>query len=314
MSKRPSPTPLQFHGVSLKQLRSFVALARAGSFSRAADAMSVSQPALSAAIRHVETQLGLRLFDRTTHQVAITDAGRALLPHAQRLLTTAENAFADMREVAALQTSRIRIGAMPSTVAAVAEALLKIKGEAGGVAAHLSDGKSDDLNDGLHNGAFDLIVNAAPTHEPDIEATLLFEDELIMVARHDHTLADRPRLPWRALAGTEIVHFPGGSIGALAAGALQQNGLAHSNRFQVDQLDSLHGIVRSGLAVGILPRLYSRMFASDQFAFVQLDRPTVKRRVKLLHRARLADEHPAAAKFGVRLAAELRGTLSDRAT
>lgn len=307
MSKRSSKLPAQLHAISLKQLRSFVTLAHARSFSRAADQMAVSQPALSAAIRHVETQLGVRLFDRTTHQVVITDAGKALLPHAQRLLVTAENAFTDMREVATQQAVRIRIGAMPSTVAAVSEALLRIGEE--GVAPHLSDGKSDELNDGLHNGAFDMIVNAAPVHEHDIEETLLFEDELIMVARRDHPLAERPRLAWRALAGTEIVHFPGGSIGALATSALHQNGLSHSNRFRVDQLDSLHGIVQSGLAVGILPRLYARMF-TGAFAFVQLDRPMVKRRVKLLHRAHLADEHPEAAKFAVRLAAELRTTLA----
>jgi LysR family transcriptional regulator, carnitine catabolism transcriptional activator len=313
MAKRSSPLPAQLHGISLKQLRSFVTLAQARSFSRAADLMAVSQPALSAAIRHVETQLGVRLFDRTTHQVVITDAGQALLPHAQRLLTTAENAFTDMREVATQQTSRIRIGAMPSTIASVSEALLKIGAATPGMSPHLSDGKSDALNDGLHNGAFDMIVNAAPVHDPEIEETLLFEDELIMVARHDHALADRTRLSWRALAGTEVVHFPGGSIGALATAALHQNGLSHSNRFQVDQLDSLYGIVRAGLAVGILPRLYARMFADGEFTFVQLDRPLVKRRVKLLHRAQLVDEHPAAAKFALRLATELRTILAGNA-
>jgi DNA-binding transcriptional LysR family regulator len=311
--KRSSPLAAQLHGISLKQLRSFVTLAQARSFSRAAEQMSVSQPALSAAIRHVETQLGVRLFDRTTHQVVITDAGKALLPHAQRLLTTAENAFTDMREVATQLTSRIRIGAMPSTIASVSEALLRIGAATPGVSPHLRDGKSDELNDGLHNGAFDMIINAAPASEPDIEETLLFEDELIMVARHDHPLSSRPRLPWRALAGTEIVHFPGGSIGALATSALHQNGLSHSNRFQVDQLDSLYGVVRSGLAVGILPRLYGRMFTGGDFTFVQLDRPMVKRRVKLLHRARLADEHPAAAKFAGLLVAELRSMLGNGA-
>ncbi|MEE3156071.1 MAG: LysR family transcriptional regulator, partial [Pseudomonadota bacterium] len=74
--------------ISIRQLRFFVALSQTGNFSRAAEAMAVSQPALSASIRQVETILGVRLFERTTHRVNLTEAGEALLPHAWRLLTT----------------------------------------------------------------------------------------------------------------------------------------------------------------------------------------------------------------------------------
>jgi LysR family carnitine catabolism transcriptional activator len=297
------------HAISLRQLRFFVTLAQTGHFSRAADEMAISQPALSAGIRQIESHLGLRLFDRTTHRVALTEAGTALLPHAQRLLTTADNAFIDMREVASRETSTVRIGAIPSAMAAVAGVLSDLAGEMPTVSSHLHDGKSDDLIKGLRKGAYDMVVTVPAGPEPDLGAMPLFDDEMLLVARTDHPLAARDRLAWRALVGQEIVHFAGGSIGDLASAALQQNGLVPSSRYRVDQVDSLYGLVLSGLAVGVMPRLYTRGSRDERLSLTPLERPTVRRRLKLLHRPQLRDEHPLAARFAARLGTDLRQAL-----
>lgn len=300
--------------ISLRQLRFFVALAQHGHFGRTADEMAVSQPALSAAIRQVETLLDLRLFDRTTHRVALTEAGRALLPHAQRLLTTADNAFNDMREAVVRETTTVRIGAIPSAIPAVAEALAALRTAVPQVMPHLEDGKRDTLMAGLHKGAFDMIVSISGRQDPAIEARTLIEDEMLLLVHESHALAREGKLPWRALEGQEIVHFAGGSIGELTSAALQQNGLAPSSRFRVDQVDSLYGLVRSGLAVGVMPRLYTRALGNDGLRLVPLIRPTVKRRIQLQHRPQLAQEHPIAADFCRRLGEKLRKAFSSETT
>lgn len=301
--------PVATQAISLRQLRFFVALARVGHFGRAAEAVAISQPALSAAIRHIEAQLGLMLFDRTTHRVALTAAGTALLPHALRLLTTAENAFSDMHEVASLAASTVRIGAVPSAVAAVASVLAGCEQAVGGVRANLCDGKSEDLIRGLRTGAYDLVVSVSTNADPEFETIALVEDEMLLLVRADHPLAGEPRLPWGALAGEEVVHFAGGSIGELSAAALQQNGVAPSTRYQVDQVDSLYGLVLGGLAVGVMPRLYTRLLDATRLSLIPLVRPTVRRRLKLIYRAELKLEHALAHALGMRLATELQRVL-----
>lgn len=296
---------MSVQALSLRQLRFLVTLARAGNFSRAAEEMSVTQPAFSAAIRQVEEHVGVRLFDRTTHRVALTEAGAALLPHAQRLLKTADNAFADMRDAASLERATIRIGAMPSAVPAVARALADLGLVHPDINFHLSDGTSDLLLDDLRNGAFDLVVGVAVGTGMELEATTLFEDEMVLVVRRDHRLAGRRRTAWSSLAGEEIVHFPGGSIGELSRVALRQNGLTPSTRYRVNQTDSLYGLVVSGLAVGIMPRLYTHRF-DTAVVLIPLDRPSVKRRVMLLRRPQLREEHPVAADISTALAGAIQ--------
>jgi LysR family carnitine catabolism transcriptional activator len=296
--------------LSLRQLRFFVLLAELENFSRAAEKSSVTQPALSAAIRQIESLLSVRLFERTTHRVVLTEAGLALLPHAQRLLATAENAFIDMRDVARRERTTIRIGAIPSAVSAVSEVLAATNASLPSALPHISDGLSDALIAGLRKGAFDMIVSISSGLEPNIETVTLAEDAMLLVLRSDHGFSKLPKLAWSALAGEEVVHFAGGSIGDLTSAALRQNGLAPSAKYRVDHFESLYALVRSGLAIGVLPRLYTRALTDRQLRLVPLVRPVVKRRVALLYRRQLQQEHPLAARFAAKLASGLKTALS----
>ena len=271
--------------------------------------MAVTQPALSATIRQIEEHVGVRLFDRTTHRVALTEAGAALLPHAQRLLKTADNAFADMLNAASTERATVRIGAMPSAIPAVAQALAEIGHRHPDINFHLSDGTSDLLIDDLRKGAFDLVIGVSVGRGAGLERTILVEDDLVLVVRRQHRLAGLSRTSWSSLADDEIIHFAGGSIGELSQTALRQNGLAPSQRYRVNQVDSLYGLVRSGLALGIMPRLYTRAFDTKEVALVPLTSPSVKRRLALLRRQELAEEHPIAARIIPQLVSAVKPLL-----
>jgi DNA-binding transcriptional LysR family regulator len=296
--------------ISLRQLRFFTALADAGNFSRAAERMIVSQPALSAGIRQIEEHLGVRLFDRSTHHVSLTEAGAAFLPHALRLLKTADNAFVDMSDVAARGKAVIRIGAIPSVVPAAAEIVARLGGQCDDVSFHLSDGKNDALLGNLRTGALDIVVGVLGRTEEGLEATLIAEDEMLLVTPKDHPLAASASLPWSALEGSEIVHFVGGSIGELSSAAMRQNNLSPSTRYKVDQVGSLLGLASSGLAVGVLPRLYTRGLDTDRVRLVPLVQPAIKRKLMLFHRAKLREEHPRATALCALLVPALRGALA----
>ncbi len=300
---------MQAQAISLRQIRFFVALAEAGNFSRAAEKMAVSQPALSSAIRQVETLVGLRLFDRTTHRVTLTAAGVSFLPHAQRLLTTADNAFRDIEEEAHRGRTTVRLGAIPSAVPAISRAIALLDQDAGGVSVHLADGKSDDLIEDLRRGTIDLAFCVCGRVEDGMRADLLMEDEMLLVVPRGHPLDGSGTLAWAMLEGEEIVHFAGGSIGELSQAAMRQNNLTSSRKYRVDQADSLFGIVAGGLAVGVMPRLYTRGFVGDQISLVALTEPGIRRRVVMLRREQLAAEHPQGARIGDQLAPMLVSML-----
>lgn len=307
----PAPRPAaRTQAISLRQLRFFSALADTGNFSRAAERMIVSQPALSAGIRQIEEHLGVRLFDRSTHHVSLTEAGAAFLPHALRLLKTADNAFVDMSDVAARGKAVIRIGAIPSVVPAAAAVVAQLSGRCDDVSFHLGDGKNDTLFGSLRSGALDIVVGVLGRTEDGLEATLIAEDEMLLVAPKDHPLSASSTLPWSALEGSEIVHFVGGSIGELSAAAMRQNNLTLSTRYKVDQVSSLLGLAGSGLAVGVLPRLYTRGLDTDRVRLVPLVQPQIKRKLMLFHRSKLHEEHPRAAALCALLVPALREQLA----
>ena len=295
--------------ISLRQLRFFTALAESANFSRAAERMMVSQPALSAAIRQVEDHMGLRLFDRSTHHVALTDAGAAFLPHARRLLTTAENAFVDMSDAATRGKSVVRVGVIPSVVPAAAKAIAGLGQERPELCFHLCDGKNDSLMADLRSGALDLVIGVLGRIEDDVEASLITEDEMMLAAPIDHPLASHPELAWSALEGNEIVHFTGGSIGELSSAAMRQNNLSPSQRFRVDQVGSLFGLVGGGMALGVIPRLYARGYETNQIRLIPLTAPSIRRKLMLFQRAKLKEEHPAACALGATLVTALSAIL-----
>src|SRR5262249_11333218 len=99
--------------MEMHQLRYFVAVARSGSFSRAAERCHVSQPSLSQQIQKLERSLRQRLFDRMGRRVLLTDAGRLLLERAEAILATVDDAERRLRDADDSQGGRLRIGAIP---------------------------------------------------------------------------------------------------------------------------------------------------------------------------------------------------------
>ncbi|ODU22856.1 MAG: hypothetical protein ABS87_00185 [Sphingomonas sp. SCN 67-18] len=282
-------------GLSLRQLRCFVAVARLGSFSAAARHLAVSQPALSATIRQIEQQFGFDLFHRTTHMVALSDQGRSILPLAERLLIAADHAFDDMRAAVTHQRLAIRIGAIPSALPMVARAIAPLAKSDPDIDLHVADGRNDELIAGLGVGRFDLIVGIGPAPTDAFAARTIMEDDMVLLAPDDHPLARTGRQPWRALAGHALAHFNGGSIGTLAEAALTAHGLKASKRFRLDHAASLYAVVESGMALGIMSRLYaSAPHPHSRIRLVALIEPTVTRPIAVLHRRHLSTEHPRA--------------------
>ena len=103
--------------INLRQLRAFVSIGRLGSFTRAAEALHATQPALSAQIRDLEEALGVKLFDRNTRSVSLTQAGEDLMPSVDTVLADLTSVVARARDVARRNTGRVTVAALPSLAA-----------------------------------------------------------------------------------------------------------------------------------------------------------------------------------------------------
>ena len=100
--------------ITLRQLRSFVSIGNLGGFTRAANALHATQPALSAQINQLEESLGVRLFDRSTRSVTLTQIGRDLLPVIDKVLTDLQAVAARARDISQKNTGRVTVAALPS--------------------------------------------------------------------------------------------------------------------------------------------------------------------------------------------------------
>lgn len=271
--------------LSLKQLQYFVTLAQLRHFTDTANRLAISQPALSSALRQIETVIGGKLVNRTASAVTLTELGAAILPHAQRVLSVAQMAFQDIEQIVeAGGDGTVRIGLIPSVSSllfpllpeALAQAFPRLRVE-------FHDRTNDTLARDLQSGQIDFGVGAIDSSLPeDLQLFPLREDPLVAVLHVDDPLGGQSHLPWKLLAGRDIAMFSKGNIQRLVGALVESQRLTLNTRYQVDYIETLYGLVRSKLAVGILPQLYTTHLQDPALHVAQLQQPALTRTVALM--------------------------------
>lgn len=274
--------------LSLKQIQYFVTLARLRHFTDTANRLAISQPALSSALRQIESVLGGKLVNRTASSVTLTEQGAAILPHAERLLNVAQTSFDDMQQIMQVGgDGRLRIGLVPSVSSLLFPALPQL------LAAHFPrlriefhDQTNDSLLVQLENGQIDFGFGALDSSVPEsLEIHPLQEDPFVVVMRRDDPLAESHHLPWRQLARRDIAIFSKGNSSRLVLALAESHRLNLTARYQVDFIETMYGLVRSQLAVAILPQLYTTHLRDEELTVVHLQQPLLSRTVALMRSA-----------------------------
>jgi DNA-binding transcriptional LysR family regulator len=185
-------------------LRYFLAVAETGNFTRAAKAVSVTQPTLSAGIAKLERQLGTRLFDRDRQGVALTPAGSRFLSRARRIAAEYDLALQDIQH--APEPSVLRVGVLNTIPTAAIERLLKRHLDTGaGEVLELLDGTERELAERLDRGRLDLALTAIRPHHGRFRPEVLARERYLMVLPPHHPLANAERVEPEALAGDRMV-------------------------------------------------------------------------------------------------------------
>lgn len=271
--------------LSLRQLQYFVTLAQLRHFTDTASKLAISQPALSSALRQIETVLGGKLVNRTASAVTLTELGHAILPHAQRVLSVAQLAFDDMQQI--VQSGgdgTVRIGLVPSVSSLLFPLLPQTLAQAfPRLRVEFHDQTNDALVAQLLKGQIDFGIGALDNSVPEqLDVFPLQEDPFVAVLHCDDPLAASAHVPWKQLVGRDIAVFSKGNIQRLVNALAESHRLSLQTRYQVDYIETLYGLVRSKLAVGILPQLYTTHLQDPQLKVVHLQQPALARTVALM--------------------------------
>jgi DNA-binding transcriptional LysR family regulator len=243
--------------MELRQLEHFVAVAEEGSFTQAARRVHLSQSALSISIRALEKDLGTRLFDRTSHEVVLSDAGRVLLPEARHVLSDVDAARNAVGDVGRGLRGLLRIGLMQALpLVDLAEIMARYHQERPlvEIRPRAAAGGSAELAQALRNGDLDAAFVALPGTPSGLKLTVLGSDPIRLVCRPDHPLAGRTSVAIAELGDEEFVDFPAGfGTRAFVEQEFGRMGVEHRVIVEVPDLTTLVELVRAGLGLTTLP-------------------------------------------------------------
>jgi DNA-binding transcriptional LysR family regulator len=193
----------------LRHLRYFVVVAEELNFSRAATRLHMAQPPLSVAIRQLEQELGIDLFQRTTREVRLTEPGRVLLDGARRTLAEADRAVAAAKRAGAGELGQLTLGfswsARFETLPALGRAF---SSRHPNVQLITQEMWNADMESALRSGGIDVAISLCPELVPDIAHEVIRTEGVVAVLAAGHPLASEDAIPLRALAGDEFLLFP----------------------------------------------------------------------------------------------------------
>ncbi len=272
--------------VNLQQLESFVEVARTANFRAAAEALHVSQPALSRTIKMLETALGARLFDRDTRHVDITPTGKELLPIALRILDNFNSSFSELSQFLDGRSGHVTVAALPSAgVALLPKAIAAFREGHPQVRFSLLEGPAEVLRVAVDEGRADMAISVRPSpHEP-LQYRHLLDDPFMLLCRHDDPLASRASVPWSVFTSRPFIASGfTSSIRPITDAAFLQKGLQVEPVMQYPSIAAAGALVAAGLGVTALPRLALHLIRNDELVSVPLQRPAMSRAVGVVTR------------------------------
>lgn len=284
--------------ITLKQIEAFLAVADSGNFSRAAVSLQSAQPAVSQAVKDLETELGVRLFDRTTRRVELTDAGREFQASAEKIVEDLGHAVTNLNDLAERRRGRIRIAAPPLLAAAVLpEAIAEFRREAPGIDVDLVDASTDEIIDAVRSGRAECGLGTFPPGGDQLEWQSLARDELMLFCHADAPLAARDRVAWSDLAGEPLVTLTRGSgIRLLTEVGFETAGIGLVPSHEVSHVTTAVALVEAGLGVAVLPTYALAAARNGALVGRPLAAPTIAREIQLIH-ASGRSVSPAVAAF-----------------
>ena len=244
--------------MEIHQLEAFLAVVTYGGFHRAAEALQVSQPAISARVRALEESLGVQLFVRERSNFSLSPAGKALRPHAEHLLQTVSKARQVVHELQPSADDALRIAASLSICTYLLPDVMKDYHSANpDVVVSLRSGNSAQVLKMVLDGETEIGIARSVNH-PEVETTTLRDDPLILVGHPGHPAAAARR---RDVRLEEVESWPlifydrGSSDWTLSQGLFRRAGLLPNVVLEVETIEAAKRMVERKLGLAFLPQI-----------------------------------------------------------
>lgn len=242
--------------MNFHRLEVFYAVARLGSFSRAAEELYTSQPNVSKHVRQLEAELGTALFHRLGGGIELTDAGRAVYHYAQQVLDLTAEMQRTLAELEGLERGYLRLGASSTPGLYLLPEMMAAFGRRySGLEVSLSIGNSAAVVEGVLAGKTDLGFMGGFVETAGLQVQPFVADEVVLIAPPEHWLSGRTEVAARDLAGeTFIVREAGSGTCQVMEGALERLGIHPRRRLELHGCEAVKRAVAAGLGLSFISR------------------------------------------------------------
>lgn len=301
---------MAIYDIDLKHLRVFSTVAETQNFSHAAKACGLSQSSVSAIVRHLEEELGVRLIDRTTRRVALTRLGEEFLPGVRRILSDVDRQIQSMRDMQALRGGQVHIACVPSVaMRLVPKVIRRMQVLHPLVSIKVSEVPRDQSMEMVRTSEADLAVANEPPDLSDFDSDPIMEDTFALVMRRDHPLAGKSAVTWsEARAAGLLMMAARTGIRLEIEHGLPPGMLRDEVAYEAVTPSTLLAMVSEGIGVAPLPSLAWPDPGDPVLTVRPLKHPQVRRTLHLMWRADRS--LPPAAHLCQRLITEEARTLS----
>lgn len=272
--------------MDISQLEVFLAVAREGGFSRAAQKMFRTQSAVSQSVRKLESEIGEPLFDRSSREGLLTDAGRVLQQYAERLLSLRDNARDALVELRELQQGKLVIGANEFT----ALYLLRVLAEFGrlhpAIRIMVQRSLGSRIPDDVVRNNCEFGVLTYDPQDPEIESVVVYSDELILVVPPEHPLAREKRVSIRQLGAESFVaHIVSSPYREKVIQAFKKYATPLHMGIELPTLQAIKRFVAMGSGVAFLPEIsVEDEIGRGELVRIPVEELNVHRKLRLVYR------------------------------
>jgi DNA-binding transcriptional LysR family regulator len=237
-----------------RQLLAFATLARRGSFTQTAKDMFLTQSAVSHAIKALEREIGVVLFDRVGKTVRLTQAGEQLLQHAERILREMQDARTSLEELQNWGQSRLRVGASPTACQYLLPTVLReFKQSFPQCIIRIEPGDGPKMIELLRSNQIDLALMLKPERLDETTFRPLFEDELRLLVAPMHPWAQKGKVIREEIADETLILYNKGSYTfRMVIDYFQHDKITLNNFIELGSMEAIKELVKIGLGAGVL--------------------------------------------------------------
>lgn len=263
--------------MDIRDMQYVMELARCRSFTKAAEALHITQPTLSKMIKSLEEELGVQLFTRVGKQVELTDAGQVILSQAGEIVEAFRSITSELHDLTQLGRGRIRIGLPPMVGASFFPRVMsRFRSRYPGLEIQLVEEGSKKLEAEVAEGRLDMGVVLMPTDENRFDTFTIIRERLQLIVPPDHPLADKRRVALQELSGEPFILFREdfGLHGKIIA-ECRRAGFQPNVLYESSQWDFMAEMVAAGLGVALLPEVICRPLSPERVRVLELVEPVI---------------------------------------